>query len=270
MRDTFQQQGSAAQVYEEQKVPAMFAPLARATLDEFRVTPQDVILDVACGTGILARTIKERVGPSVRISGADLNAGMIETARRMTEGLATPIRWEVADALETPFADGEFTVVMCQQGVQFFPDDQAAVKEMRRVLRKDGRLAITVWAGVSPYFRAMADAIERHVGREAAQLSLSPFSYDGADRLPRLLGSAGFDDVNVGIISVDRVIGDPVTGIPKEIMGNTVGVGPTVAAKGEAVMTAIIDDVVRACAAFMRGTDLVVPQEAHIVTARAA
>ena len=265
MQDTFQLEGSAAQVYEEQKVPAMFAPLARATLDAFNVEDEDAVLDVACGTGVLARTVRDRCGSRVRIAGVDLNDGMIATARLVTEDFDPPIRWEVADATKTPFKDEEFTVVFCQQGIQFFPDDQAAVIEMRRLLRENGRVAITVWAGVSPFFRALADAIERHVDTGTAEQSLAPFSYNGAERLPKILVAAGFTNVKIETIAVNRVIVDPSASIPKEIMGNPVG--PTVAAKGDAIMNAIVDDVSHDCARFMRGNELVVPQEAHLVTA---
>lgn len=267
MRDAFQLQGAAAQIYEEQKVPAIFAPLARATLDAFPLSPQDVVLDAACGTGILARTIREVVGPAVRISGADLNEAMISVARQLTDRTAAPIRWEAADIASMPFADGEFSVVMCQQGIQFFPDERLALQEMRRVLQKGGRLALTVWGGISPLFRALADALERHLDREAAERSLAPFTYANADRLPEILDDAGFDNVVVGNITVERVINDPVQNIPKEIMGNPIG--PAVAARGDAVMNAIVEEVARDCVSFKRGNSLVVPQETYLVTARA-
>lgn len=268
MQDTFQLNDSAAQVYEEQKVPAMFAPLARATLDAFSVTEKDSVLDVACGTGILARLVREKCGPGVRVAGVDLNQGMIDAARLITDGFEPPIRWGIADATQLPFNEGEFTVVFCQQGIQFFPDDQAAAVEMRRVLQANGRAAITVWAGVSPFFRALASAIERHVDASAAKQSLAPFSYDGAQRLPLILAAAGFKDVQVETITVDRVIGEPATSIPKEIMGNPVG--PAVAAKGDAILRAIADEVECECSRFKRGVELVVPQEAHLVTGVAA
>ncbi len=264
MQDTFQLKGSAAQVYEEQKVPAMFAPLARATLDAFSVVEEDAVLDVACGTGILARLVREKYGSSVPVSGVDLNEGMIGAARLIAGGFNPPIRWEVADAAKTPFKDGEFTVVFCQQGIQFFPDDQAAVVEMRRVLQANGRVAITVWAGVSPFFRALSNAIERHVDAGTAKQSLAPFSYCGAERLPTILAAARFKDVKVETITVNRIIGEPATSIPKEIMGNPVG--PTVAAIGDAVMHAIVAEVIQDCSRFMEGTELVVPQEAHLIT----
>lgn len=267
MPDAFQLQGSASKIYEEQKVPAIFRPLAEATLKQFTVSPDDSVLDVACGTGVLARAIREMAGPAVRLTGVDMNAGMIETAREITGGMEPPIRWEVASAAEMPFADGEFSVLLCQQGIQFFPDDQVAVQEMRRVLASGGRLGITVWAGVSPFFRALADAIERHVSPEAAQQSLTPFCYDGATRLPPILEAAGFNNIEVSPVTIDRIIGDPATDIEKEIMGNPVG--PKVADKGPETMAAIVGEVIDACSNYRRNNRLVVPQTASLISAQA-
>lgn len=268
MPDAFQLQGSASRIYEEQKVPAIFRPLAAATLAKFSISPDDIVLDVACGTGIVARTVREMAAPSVRLTGVDLNTGMIETARVIAGGMDPPISWEVASAAEMPFADGEFSAVLCQQGIQFFPDDRAAVQEMRRVLMPGGRIGITVWAGVSPFFQALADAIIRHVSPEAAQQSLAPFSYDGASRLPPMLAAAGFIDIDVSQVTIDRTISDPGVDIEKEIMGNPVG--PKVADKGPGTMATIIGEIIDACAGYKRGNGLVVPQTASLITARAA
>lgn len=268
MPDAFQLQGSASKIYEEQKVPAIFRPLAEATLKQFTISPDDSVLDVACGTGVLARVVREMAGPSVRVAGVDLNAGMIETAREITGGMEPPIRWEVASAAEMPFADGEFSALLCQQGIQFFPDDQTAVEEMRRVLKPGGRLGITVWAGVSPFFQALADAIERHVSPEAAKQSLAPFSYDGATRLPPILEEARFESISVLPVTIDRTIGDPAADIEKEILGNPVG--PKVADKGPGTMAAIVGEVIDACASYRQNNSLIVPQTASLITASAA
>ena len=171
---------NAAAIYEEQKVKAIFGPLAAATLDAVSISDADTILDVACGTGIMARCLRERLGPSVRISGADLNEGMIDTARALTSGDPDGFDWKIADATNMPFADESFSVVFCQQGIQFFPDDRAAVTEMRRVLMKDGRLYLSVWAGANDFFLAMAQALSNHVSPKIGQQSLAPFAYDGS------------------------------------------------------------------------------------------
>ena len=88
---------NAAAIYEEQKVKAIFGPLAAATLNAVSIFDADTILDVACGTGIMARCLRERLGPSVRISGADLNEGMIDTARALTSGDPDGFDWKIAD-----------------------------------------------------------------------------------------------------------------------------------------------------------------------------
>ena len=182
--DQFQLEGSAAQIYENQKVGAIFGPLARATLDVVLLHPGDRVLDVACGTGIVARTIRDRYGADVAVTGSDLNAGMIEMARRTTSELDPPIDWAVADATDMPFDDRAFTVCMCQQGIQFIPDKRAALTEFRRVLSPGGRLAVSVWDGASTFFVAMADALRRHVGEAVADQSLAPFTYRAAEDLP--------------------------------------------------------------------------------------
>ena len=265
--DAFQLASGAAAIYEQQKVSAVFRPLAEATLDAIEVSRRDAVLDVACGTGIVARVVHERISPNVPITGVDLNQGMIEKARELTSDAGDDFRWHVANATDMPFVDGVFTVAICQQGLQFMPDEAATLREMRRVLQAKGLLVLTVWAGASRFFRALAQAIGNHVSQEDAELSLAPFAYGGFDGLPALLGAGGFADVRVRDLSVERLIRDPETAIPREIMSNPVG--PAVAARGEDVMTSIVDEVLAGCADMRRGTDLVAPQTARLVTARA-
>jgi len=103
--DSFQLSGSAAAIYEEQKVPAIFAPLAEATLDRSPLVDGTDVLDVACGTGVLARKARERHGKLGRVVGADLNAGMIATAQSLTDPHSMACEWHVADASDMPFDD---------------------------------------------------------------------------------------------------------------------------------------------------------------------
>ena len=104
----FQLSGNAAAIYEEQKVPAMFAPLADATLNVVRLFDNDAVLDVACGTGILARKVRGKIGSQSRIVGIDLNEGMISTAKGLKDSVSQSCEWQTANATGLPFSDDTF------------------------------------------------------------------------------------------------------------------------------------------------------------------
>jgi SAM-dependent methyltransferase len=187
--------GSAPAIYAEHLVPAIFAPWAPALLDAAAVGVGDAVLDVACGPGVVAAAAAERVGPSGAVTGVDVNPGMIAVAARDRR-----VRWVQADAARLPFADGGFDRVLCQAGLQFVPDRLGALREMRRVLRPGGRLALLVWRALhhSPGFAALADALETVVGPDAAAVMRAPFAFGDDPRpLAVLLESAGFVDVDV-------------------------------------------------------------------------
>lgn len=263
--DTYQLAGSAAEVYEDQKVSVIFGPLARATLDAFPMRVGDQLLDVACGTGIVARCVRERYGTDVAVTGSDLNAGMIEMAEKLTSGFVPPIEWVVADATNMPFTDASFSVCICQQGMQFIPDKKAAVAELRRVLAPEGRLVISVWDGASAFFIAMAAALGRHVSDAVAEQSLAPFSFRAAEALPSLLAGVGFRDVSIRPLSIDRIIDDPETAVPKEIFGNPVG--RRVKERGEDTLGQIVKEIIADCATYEVEGALIVPQRSHLITA---
>src|SRR6266581_4376739 len=140
-------------------------PWVHCLVDVAALQPAEHVLDVACGTGFVARLAADRVGAKGRVVGIDLNASMIEAARAASgQGAATTIEWRTGDAAALPFEDSIFDVVLCQQGVQFFPDRVRALREMRRVLRPEGRLAFTVWRAIgdTPYLAALTDVLSRH------------------------------------------------------------------------------------------------------------
>ena len=248
------------------KVPAMFAPLAAATLDVITLDHDDVILDVACGTGIVARTLRERLGPQARIIGADLNEGMITTARSLTDAVSKSCEWHIAPVNELPFGDQEFTVVICQQGFQFFPDERGALTEMQRVLRGGGQAVISIWKEPSPFFQAVGTSISKHVGDAAATRAMAPFTYTGHATFKDLMLSAGFANFSVRELTVDRFIGKPDTAIELEIIA-----GPAATAVkecGPEVMRTIVQEVTDALPQFIKDGALVVPQLTCLYQAR--
>lgn len=152
---------SFAQMYERWLVAPLFRPWAELALDMLAPAPGERLLDVACGTGIAARVAKERV-PGAHAGGVDRSADMLAVARASAPGLA----WCRADAGALPLADAAFDAVVCQHGLQFFPDKARAVREMRRVLAPGGRLAISVWRSLdeAPLLRELHGIAERHLG----------------------------------------------------------------------------------------------------------
>jgi ubiquinone/menaquinone biosynthesis C-methylase UbiE len=236
----------------------MFGPLADAMLNIVSLDANDRVLDVACGTGIVARKAKERTGPLARVVGADLNEGMIQTAQSLTDPIARSCEWVVAPAEDMPFEKGEFTKVFCQQGLQFFPDQIAALAEMRRVLADDGQIFITIWKEPSPFFTALAASIENHINKSLAEKSLAPFNYGGHGEMQTVLEQVGFSGFVATELTVNRTIYDPKNSIEKEIMGNPIG--PAVSEMGQEVMQVVCEDVYTAMNSYIRGSTLVVPQ----------
>jgi SAM-dependent methyltransferase len=134
--------GSAAETYERYMVPAIFGPWAEDLLALAMPTPGERVLDVACGTGVVARLVAQRVAPTGTVVGFDLNPGMLAVARTLPLPQGAKIEWREGNVSAMPFPDASFDLTLCQQGLQFFPDRSAALREMRRVLAPRGRLAL--------------------------------------------------------------------------------------------------------------------------------
>jgi SAM-dependent methyltransferase len=264
-QDSFQLISGAAAIYEEQKVPAIFGPLAEATLDRIPLGEGEDVLDVACGTGILARRARERYDNLGQVVGADLNPGMIETAQSLTDQYSKACDWHVADALNMPFDDNSFSVIFCQQGLQLFPDEDAALAEMKRLLRPGGKIAVSVWSKPPPLFIALADALKRHISETVGNQSLAPFGYKGRETMLAKMAALGFSGMDRQEFAVDRVIRDPLNAIPKEIASNPVG--PTVAKSGQATISKITEEVLEEVSLYLKGDNIILPQHTHLFVA---
>jgi ubiquinone/menaquinone biosynthesis C-methylase UbiE len=182
-------QPSFPEMYERWLVGPLFRPWAEMTLDEVELSSGDRILDIACGTGIVARVAKQRLGDGY-VVGIDVSPDMLAVAR----GVAPGIDWREGNAGALPLRKGElFDVVVCQQGLQFFPDKSAAAAQMRGALAKGGRLAVATWRSDHEisFFRELRHVAERHLGAIADQR----YSFGDAAPLEALLRDAGFRDV---------------------------------------------------------------------------
>ena len=188
--------GNPPALYERFFVPAIGAPLATDLVRLAAVRPGERVLDVACGTGVVARLASQQVGATGTVAGLDINPGMLAVARSSTPP-GTPIAWHEASAEAMPLPDASFDVVLCQMGLQFMPDKHAALREMRRVLVPGGRLSLNVPGPTPSVFTILAVALGRHIGAEAAGFVNQVFSVHDAPEIQNLVGGAGFHDVFV-------------------------------------------------------------------------
>jgi SAM-dependent methyltransferase len=256
--------GTPAEIYEQHMVPAIFARWAPELVDAAGVGTGDCALDVACGTGAVARLLAERVKPTGRVVGLDINPGMLAVAR-----LAAPsqnIEWLEGSAVKMPLPDGTLDAVVCQQGLQFFPDKPAALSEMRRVLKRGGRLALSCWRSVehTPGYLVLEQALARRVGPEKA--ALPPFSLGDAGAIRGLVVGAGFREVKLRaeakmmrFRSAEHLVRAVVGGAPA-MMGALTG-------QGEGVLDAIIAEVTEATKHYVDDEGWATPAVSHIVTA---
>jgi ubiquinone/menaquinone biosynthesis C-methylase UbiE len=183
-----------AENYERFFVPAIGEPLANDLIRFAAVRPGERIVDVACGTGIVARLASEQVDSNGGVAGVDINPGMVEVARSSTPADMS-IEWHTANAEDMPLPDEAFDVVLCQISFQFMTDKLRALQEMRRVLAPGGRLILNVPGPAEKIFTVLAEAMERHISSKAAGFVIQVFSLHDTTEIQQLLNEAGFRDI---------------------------------------------------------------------------
>jgi SAM-dependent methyltransferase len=187
--------GTAPENYQRYFVPAIGGPFAADLIEGAALCPGERVLDVACGTGVVARLAAERVGPTGSVAALDVNPAMLATARSIACSGAA-IQWYETSAEAMPLPDAAFDVVLCQLGLQFVADKAAAIREMRRVLAPGGRLLVST-ALPSAFFDVLDQALARHAGDQAAGFVRMVFLLHDAGTMARLLRDGGFEDVAV-------------------------------------------------------------------------
>lgn len=190
---------AAAEIYDAFFVPALFGQFPQRVLEHTGVGPGARVVDIGCGTGIVARAARERVGPNGGVVGVDPNEGMLAVARRS----APSIDWRCAGAESLPIDDRSFDHVVSQFAAMFFTDRVAAFEEMARVTVHGGIVTIVTWAdlGRVPGYDAMVALIDDELGREAADALRAPFVLGDAEGVRRLLAPLGHD------IRMDEIAG---------------------------------------------------------------
>lgn len=196
---------SAANTYDEVLVPRLFTPCAEILLSRLGLRPGETLLDVACGTGIVVRLAAPLLGPAGLVIGRDINEAMVVRARSHAPPPGSArLEFGVSPAAPLDLGDESVDVVTCQQGLQFFPEPDAALAEMRRCLRPGGHVGIAVWFGVQecPLWAALEVGLAEKWGAEHAAGIRRPFSWPGADALTSAMAGAGFTDLQLSDYTV--------------------------------------------------------------------
>jgi SAM-dependent methyltransferase len=260
--ETFQVSVEQAELYESKFVPAIFGEWAPHLVDAAGVGPGHAVLDVACGTGVVARTAAERVGTTGRVVGLDLNEGMLTVARRLRPDL----EWRPGNAEALPFPDGSFDVVLCQSALMFFPDPVRALHEMGRVVTVDGTIAVQVYGSLEsqPGYGPFVEVAARHAGPEAVNLLSSYWVHGDLDALAGLFEAAGLriaeTRTRLGTARFDSI---------DELVAIEVKSTPLVERISDEVYGRIVEDSRAALRQFQTDAGGVeVPVDGHLVVAR--
>ena len=268
----FQLSGSAPEAYQRYGVPALGTAKAQDLVALAALQAGERVLDVACGTGVVTRHAAQAVGPTGQVIGLDINEGMLQVARTVAPPAGAPITWRQASVMALPFPDASFDVVLCQWGLEFFPDRAHGLQEMARVLVPGGRVGLRVWRALArqPFQTAVLAALDRHLfggqhGPSRAAM-VQPFSLADAEAVRALLADAGFRDIRVRIGVHTLRFASPEAYTRGFLSASSIA--SEIAAMDEAKRTKMIQEIVAALHPFVDDDGLAAPAEDHAVLAR--
>lgn len=215
--DLNEQALAAGRDYEKLFVPALFAGWPKHLLEVAAIQAGDRVLDVACGTGVLARRALLATGPTGEVVGVDAAPGMLAAAKEIEAG----IDWILGGAEVLTLNDGYFDHVFSQFGMMFFTDRLQAAAEMYRVLKPGGRVVIAVWRSIehNPAYATVVDILQSEVGSAAADALRLPYCLGDADLVRADLEGAGFVDLSCEAVSDTASFTNPRTMVEAELRG---------------------------------------------------
>ena len=200
--------GTIPEYYDRCLGPAWFDAFAIDMAQRLAAKPPGAVLEIACGTGLVTRHLRERLDASVRLVASDLSKAMLDYARGKLSG-RKDIDWREADACKLPFGDGEFGAVVCCFGVMFVPDKPAAFSEARRVLKAGGTFLFNVWDRIEavPHGLANAQVMEEMFPGDKEMQFTTPYEMYDPALLRKYLADARFEAVRIETkrIQIERV-----------------------------------------------------------------
>jgi ubiquinone/menaquinone biosynthesis C-methylase UbiE len=260
--------GSSAEAYERFLVPAIFREGAEKLVEHAAIQPGERVLDVGCGTGIVARTAAARVGEQGATTGIDLNPDMLEVAGASSAGIQPAIDWQQGAAESLPVARSSYDAVLSQQAFQFFEDRVQALREMHRVVSNDGRVVISVLRSIehNHTYRPLIEAFRRHGGDELGTMMQSPFQDWTQQQLREMALEAGFRTVSVTISLITVRFPSIPDFLQQELSSSPLS--GMVSSMADDVRQAIVEDVSKGLAEYIDDQGVMHPLQTYLIHAR--
>ena len=257
--------GSVPANYERYMVPLLFRPYADELAKRAKALLPRRILETAAGTGVVTAALAEAL-PQAEIVATDLNQAMLDVAKTRVD--AANVSFRQVDALDLPFAHGEFDLVVCQFGVMFYPDKVQGNVQARRVLRDGGSYLTAIW-----------DRIERNALSDLANRSLrenfpdnppqfmlrGPFNYHDPETIERDLRSAGFETVRIETVEATSRSPSAEDGARGLVYGSPMGV--ELEDYGPGALDRVFEHLRESARQHESADCFAAPMSAHIVTA---
>jgi ubiquinone/menaquinone biosynthesis C-methylase UbiE len=215
--------GSIPENYDRYLGPALFEPYAAEMVERLNVSEGASVLELACGTGILTRRLRDRLPHGARLVATDLNEAMMTYAARKFRP-EEAVEWKQADAMNLPFPDESFDALVCQFGLMFVPDKERAIREAHRVLKPGGAFLFSVW-----------DAIEQNDLAHIAHTTIStffehdppdfyevPFCFHDPEAIKSLVTSAGFGEIDLTLLPLPSISPSAIEAAKGLVEGNPV------------------------------------------------
>ena len=251
----------------------LLQPVADLLIDRARIKAGERVLDVGCGSGSTTFAFARAVGPSGRVMGIDISAPMLARAREVTPAGA-PVEFVLADATIHSFAPENFDLLASRFGVMFFADPALSFANLRRAMRRSGRLAFACWREPrqNPFFMVPLQAVYQHVPKmpQVGPEDPGPFSFASEARVHRILKAAGFSDV--AMEPCDLALDVAVGGGLDAAVRSALAIGPAARALADQppdVIAAATQSIREALAACVKGQTVPLDGAIWIVTAKA-
>ena len=195
--------GAIPENYDRYLGPTLFEPFANDIAARLDPERHRHVLEIACGTGIVTRRLRDRLSAEAELTATDLNPAMFAFAERKFAAKEN-VAWREADAEALPFPDASFDAVVCQFGLMFFPDKVQALRETYRVLSPGGVFLFNVWDSFerNPIGRTAHETIGSFFDHDPPNFYEVPFGFHDRDVIRGLLHEAGFQEIEVSVVAM--------------------------------------------------------------------